>query len=39
VALALRGRDKSDQGTNFAAWSDGIVRNRLLSLARRREEP
>ena len=36
VALALRGRDKFEPGTNFAAWSHSIVRNRFLSLARQR---
>ena len=36
VALALRGRDKFEPGTNFAAWSHSIVRNRFISLARRR---
>lgn len=36
VALALRGRDKFEPGTNFSAWSHRIVRNRFLSLARQR---
>lgn len=36
VALALRGRDKFEPGTNFPAWSHRIVRNRFLSLARQR---
>lgn len=36
VALALRGRDKFEPGTNFAAWSHSIVRNRFLSGARQR---
>jgi len=38
VALALRGRDKFEPGTNFAAWSHSIVRNRFISLARRRRK-
>ena len=36
VALALRGQDKFEAGTNFAAWSHSIVRNRFISLARQR---
>ena len=36
VALALRGRDRFEVGTNFAAWSHSIVRNHFISLARRR---
>lgn len=36
VALALRGRDKFEPGTNFAAWSHSIVRNRFMSTMRRR---
>ena len=38
VALALRGRDRFEPGTNFAAWSHSIVRNRFISLARRRRK-
>ncbi len=36
VALALRSGDKFDPGTNFAAWSHSIVRNRFLSSVRQR---
>ncbi len=36
VALALRGQDRFEAGTNFAAWSHSIVRNRFISLARQR---
>ncbi len=36
VALALRGRDKFEPGTNFSAWTHRIVRNRFLSLVRQR---
>lgn len=36
VALALRGRDKFEPGTNFAAWSHSIVRNRFISGTRQR---
>ena len=38
VALALRSSDKFEPGTNFAAWSHSIVRNRFISLARRRRK-
>jgi RNA polymerase sigma-70 factor (ECF subfamily) len=36
VALALRGRDTFEPGTNFAAWSHSIVRNRFISGMRQR---
>lgn len=36
VALALRGQDRFEAGTNFAAWSHSIVHNRFISLARQR---
>jgi RNA polymerase sigma-70 factor (ECF subfamily) len=36
VALVLRSRDKFEPGSDFSAWSHSIVRNRFLSLARRR---
>ncbi len=38
VALALRGQDRFEAGTNFAAWSHSIVRNRFISLARQRRK-
>src|SRR5215218_9861692 len=36
VALALRSSHRFEPGTNFAAWSHSIVRNRFFSLARQR---
>ena len=36
AALALRSSDKFEPGTNFAAWSHSIVRNRFLSSVRQR---
>lgn len=36
VALALRNRGEFEPGTDFAAWSHGIVRNRHIGSARQR---
>jgi len=38
VVSALGARDSFEPGTNFAAWMHAILRNRFISLTRRRRE-